>query len=136
MPIYSIDCPECGIIEDFLSFEVTEGTHPCPDCGTTSPKLAAACVTVGPMPSKPIQSSSAGISIESNSQLRAYKEENPNANFVDTSSSYWKQKKERLLERRENAIKKEGYKDFQEFKTEKRKEVGRTPITPKIQVGG
>ena len=136
MPIYSIDCPECGVIEYFLSFEVTGGTHPCPDCGAVSPKLASACVTVGPMPSKPIQSSSAGISIESNSQLRAYKEQNPNANFVDTSSSYWKQKKERLLERRENAIKKEGYKDFQEFKTEKRKEVGRTPTTPKIQVGG
>lgn len=136
MPCYDIRCPDCGVIEDILSFEVTGDLHPCPECGQPSPKLPVIVHPVGPLPSKPIQSDSAGISIDSNSQLRAYKKEHPNANFVDTSSAYWKQKKERLSERRENSIKKQGYKDFQEYKTEKRKEAGRTPVTPKIQVGG
>ncbi|MBQ7618388.1 MAG: zinc ribbon domain-containing protein [Desulfovibrio sp.] len=40
MPIYEYQCPECGrIFEEWTKITEAHGQEPCPDCGTSSPRL-------------------------------------------------------------------------------------------------
>ena len=40
MPIYEYQCPKCGrTFEEWVKMADAHGEEPCPDCGTSSPKL-------------------------------------------------------------------------------------------------
>mgnify|MGYP003108400764 FL=1 len=121
MPLYCIECPKCGIIDDVFAKRATEGfEYPCPECGTTSKKLPTTFATAGIIFSNPLVINSAGLKAESNSEARKYLKDNPGTRFVDRKSSYWQNKVERLHERRNDRVKSQGYKNWNEFQTEKK----------------
>ena len=121
MPLYCIECPDCGIIDDVFAKRATEGfEYPCPDCGTISKKLPTTFATAGIIFSNPLVINSAGLKAESNSEARKYLKENPGTRFIDRESSYWQNKVERLHERRNDKVKGQGYKNWNEFQTEKK----------------
>lgn len=121
MPLYRIDCPECGIIDDVFAKRATEGEdYPCPDCGVTARKMPTTFATAGIIFSNPLVINSAGLTAESNSEARKYLKDNPGTRFVDRQSSYWKNKVERLHERRETRVQGQGFKNWNEFQTEKK----------------
>ena len=127
MPLYNIDCPNCGVLEDVLAPRAVGGdTYPCPDCEATSKKLPTTFATAGIIFSNPLTINSAGLKAESNSEARKYLKDNPGCRFVDRSSPYWKRKVERLHERREAKVQKQGYKDWRNFQSEKKQEIAKT----------
>ena len=125
MPLYDLDCPKCGIVVDVL---VAQGSptsdYPCPACTFLADKLLSVIHPSGILPSKPLEVNHAGLSLETNGDRRQYEKDNPNSRFVDRESTYWKNKVERLHSRREVRVQKQGYRDFDEFAVEKRKESG------------
>jgi hypothetical protein len=125
MPLFDFDCPKCGLVEDVLVPNgPTTSDYPCPNCSFLSYKLLSVIHPSGILPSKPLEVNHAGLSLETNKDRRQYEKENPNSRFVDRESTYWKNKVERLHSRREVRVQKQGYRDFEEFKVEKRKESG------------
>ena len=123
MPLYCIECPNCGVVEDVFAPRATGGTeYPCPDCEAVGKKLPTSFATAGIIFSNPLVINSAGLTAESNSEARKYLKENPGTRFVDRQSSYWKNKVERLHERREAKVKGQGYKNWNDFQTEKKAE--------------
>jgi hypothetical protein len=79
--------------------------------------------TAGIIFSNPLVINSAGLKAESNSEVRQYLKENPTCRLVDRSSGGWKRKVEKLHERREKRVQGRGYKDWQNFQSEKKKEI-------------
>jgi len=127
MPLYDIDCPECGIIEDALYPRATAPWEiECLDCGATAKKLPTTFATAGIISSNPLVINSAGLKAESNSEVRQYLKENPTCRLVDRSSGGWKRKVEKLHERREKRVQGRGYKDWRNFQSEKKKEIAKT----------
>jgi len=123
VPLFDLDCPQCGLQEDVLVLYVSVSRdYPCPDCDFLAQKLPSVMYATGILPSKPLEVDHAGLALDSNQALRDYKKKNPESNFVDRKSTYWKNKVERLHSRREVRVQKQGFRDFEHFKTEKRKE--------------
>ena len=122
MPLYRIDCPKCGTVDDIFSPRATtwEQKHKCPDCGSMSPKMLTTFATAGIIFSNALEINSAGLRLESNAEKRKYLKENPTCRFVERESPYWKGKTEKLHERREAKAQKSGYKDWREFQSEKK----------------
>tara|TARA_R100000664_G_scaffold30824_1_gene43830 strand:+ start:7449 stop:7874 length:426 start_codon:yes stop_codon:yes gene_type:complete len=124
MPLYKIECPNCGVVDDVLAPRATDGEdYPCPDCDAVGKKLPTMFATAGIIFSNPLVINSAGLKAESNSEARQYLKDNPNCRFVDRSSAYWQNKRERLHERREQRVQKQGYKDWNNFQKEKKLEI-------------
>ena len=123
MPLYKINCPKCGVIDDVFAHRATaEQEHECPECGTMAPKLPTTFATAGIIFSNALEINSAGVRLESNSEKRKYLEENPTCRFVERESPYWQRKVEKLHESREQKVQKKGYKDWREFQPEKKME--------------
>ena len=122
MPLYKINCPKCGVVDDIFSHQATtwEKKHDCSECGTPSPKMLTTFSTAGIIFSNALEINSAGLRLESNSEKRKYLKENPTCRFVERESSYWKGKTETLHERREVKAQRSGYKDWREFQSEKK----------------
>ena len=123
MPLYKIDCPECGIVDDVFAHRATAAPqHECPDCGTMAPKMPTVFATAGIIFSNALEINSAGLRLESNSEKRKYLKENPTCRFVEKDSQYFQRKVERLHERREKKVQGKGYKDWRDYQSEKKME--------------
>tara|TARA_R110000824_G_scaffold214750_5_gene400978 strand:- start:1172 stop:1558 length:387 start_codon:yes stop_codon:yes gene_type:complete len=111
-------------MEDVFSPRATEGEeYPCPECEAVAKKLPTTFATAGIIFSNALEVNSAGLKLESNSAVRQYKKENPKHRFVERASPYWKRKVERLHDRREQKVQTQGYKDWNNFQTEKKREI-------------
>lgn len=123
MPLYTLDCSKCGIVDDVFANRATGGEeYECPECGTMARKLPTTFSTAGIIFSNALEINSAGVRLESNSEVRNYLTENPTCRLVERESSYWQNKVETLHERREAKVQKRGYKDWNNYQSEKKLE--------------
>lgn len=124
MPLYQGKCPECeSQFEDFLKLKHYEnsGLH-CPDCGHAAQTVIQAVMTIGPMPSKPLEMRQIGQSFTSNGQIRRYKERHPDRVFVDKDSSAWRNHYDSVRNLCEDGAKTEGFRDLDHKKRERKRE--------------
>ena len=136
MPLYDIECKDCGVMEDVFSPRATDGhDYPCPKCEKVGKKLLTTFSTAGIIFSNPLTINSAGLKAESNSEARQYLKDNPNCRFVEREGSYWQNKVERLHERREAKVQNQGYKDWNNFQSEKKREIADSSAKITIDTG-
>ena len=116
-------------MEDVFSPRATDGhDYPCPKCEKVGKKLLTTF-------SNPLTINSAGLKAESNSEARQYLKDNPNCRFVEREGSYWQNKVERLHERREAKVRNQGYKDWNNFQSEKKREIADSSAKITIDTG-
>ena len=123
MPLYDIECENCGFSEDYFckldGYEhLNSGQVRCECAGRMRIKIHAVA-TVGLLPSKPLNIPNAGKSFTSNSELRAWKKANPNQVIYGPNDKSWERAKDKLTDRVEKKCKSMGYRDRQHFKESK-----------------
>jgi len=116
MPLYDIECLSCGIIEAIVPWSEDPALD-CPECGDAAMRLPTACITVGPMPSKPLFSNADGEVIDSNEKLRDFLRRSPGTEVVSPDSRDWKDHYDRVRNKAEKRAQGRGYRDFHHQKT-------------------
>ena len=124
MPLYDVDCPECGRVEDTYVALKDYASATCNDCDSPVEILVRPVLTTGPMPSKPLNLGGAEVSITSSSQLREYKRQNPKAMFLNRNDKVWKDHYDEVRNKVEASAKKRGFRDRQAEKEYKKKQKG------------
>jgi len=124
MPLYDYICEACGDEHEMLVSVAEYDKQPCPSCGVgPMPRRIAAVMTVGPMPSKPIDlSATAGVRFYSNEERRQFERDNPNVAFYSTKDSVWRKKKDRARENADRAAMRAGYNDIEHQRSVMKKE--------------
>ena len=112
MPLYDVRCSdECGVQEIFAS--VNEKNVKCPECGSDAQRLVSPVAAIGAMFSKPIKFGQIGKSFETNAEFRQYKKDNPDAVFVDKSSTYYRNFYDKVRNHCDNKARKQGFSDHE-----------------------
>ena len=124
MPMYDIECPSHGRINDIF-FSLSDEPA-CPTCDAPSRIVIAPVRTVGPMPSKPLKIKQLGKEFTSNSQWREYKEAHPDVQILDKNDASYQEFYTEVHEKADKVAQKMGYADHkdrgQKRKAEKMKE--------------
>ena len=123
MPLYDIECEQCGVVNDAFYRLVELDSMVCPECSGVKVRRL-----VAPVPTHGIVFSNAQYwpqfdrTFQSNAELRAYKKEK-NVEFVSTSSKHWQDTKDYTRSRVEKLAQRKGYKDYADMQatTKKRK---------------
>ena len=111
MPLYDIKCLSCEQRTDDIFFKLTDPII-CPTCGEGARTIIGPVLTIGPMPSKPIKMESIGREFTSNSELRAYKEANPDLAFHSKDDSSWRNHVDMARTKAEKKAKAQGFTDL------------------------
>lgn len=121
MPLYDIECDDCGVIKDAF-YRLSElDSMLCPECESVDVRRL-----VAPVPTHGIVFSNAqfnpqlGRAFESNAELRAYQKEK-NVEFVSTSGKHWRDTLDYTRSRVEKLAKRKGYSDYETWQTAAKK---------------
>ena len=121
MPLYDIKCLSCEQRTDDIFFKLNDPII-CPTCGEGARTIIGPVLTIGPMPSKPLKMESIGREFTSNSELRAYKEANPDLAFHSKDDSSWRNHVDMARNKTERKAKLQGFNDRADKKAYLRKE--------------
>ena len=121
MPLYDIKCLICEQRTDDIFFKLNDPII-CPTCGEGARTIIGPVLTIGPMPSKPLKMESIGREFTSNSELRAYKEANPDLAFHSKDDSSWRNHVDMARNKTERKAKLQGFNDRADKKAYLRKE--------------
>ena len=124
MPLYYVDCPKCGLVEDMYVPLKDHRSATCGSCESKVKVLIRPVLTAGPLPSKPLKLGGADITLTSSSQLREYKKKNPKAMFLNKNDKVWKDHYDEVRNKVEASAKKRGFRDRQAEKEYKKKQKG------------
>ena len=120
MPVYDIECPSHGRVNDIF-FSLSDEPA-CPTCDAPSRVVIAPVRTVGPMPSKPLKMSQIGKEFTSNSQWRDYQQAHPDVKVLDKNDSSYQEFYTGVREKADKVAKKLGYTDHEDRGRQRRKE--------------
>tara|TARA_R100001530_G_C4222919_1_gene130472 strand:- start:38 stop:430 length:393 start_codon:yes stop_codon:yes gene_type:complete len=121
MPLYDIKCLSCEQRTNDIFFRLND-TIICPTCGEGARTIIGPVLTIGPMPSKPLKMESIGREFTSNSELRAYKEANPDLAFHSKDDTSWRNHVDMARNKTERKAKLQGFSDRADKKAYLRKE--------------
>jgi len=121
MPLYDIKCLSCEQRTDDIFFRLNKPII-CPACGEGARTLISPVPTIGPMPSKPLKMESIGREFTSNSELRAYKEANPDLAFHSQNDTSWRNHVDMARNKAEKKARLQGFNDREDRKSYIRKD--------------
>jgi len=124
MPLYDIKCLTCEARTNDIFFRL-DAKIICPICDAPARALISPVLAVGPLPSKPIKMESIGREFTSNSELRAYKEANPDLAFHSKNDTSWRNHVDMAKNKAERVAKAQGHKDLAAKKAYIKKETKR-----------
>ena len=116
MPLYDINCPSCGVVEDVVCSYEERNT--CPDCGSEGSMVPIMPLTIGIVWSNQEHSSQLGRTFETNKQKREWLKKHPNVSEVRKGSTEDRNTRQVLAHRADSVAKHHGYKDVNHYKTE------------------
>ena len=112
MPLYDVKCTAgCGHFEDVFARLGDIDRMVCSQCGAPVQRLIRPVMTVGPMPSKPLEVKQIGRRFESNSELREYARQNGDVEVLSATSQKWRKHVDTVKEKAERSAKKAGLND-------------------------
>ena len=120
MPVYDIECPSHGRVNDVF-FSLSDEPA-CPTCDAPSRIVIAPVRTVGPMPSKPLKIKQLGKEFTSNSQWREYKQAHPDVQVLDKNDASYQEFYTEVHEKADKVAKKLGYRDHKDRGQQRKKE--------------
>ena len=112
MPIYEIQCEECGPGEEYAKI-ADRDSIPCPTCEGETRRILSPVKTVGIVWDNRVHVPQIGRTFQSNSEMRQYEKENPGFAFMTKESPEWQKKRDRSRERVEKHAKRAGFSDWE-----------------------
>lgn len=126
MILYEGRCKPCNLIfDDVMSVaEFTASGLVCPDCAKPAERFYGQPPGIsGPLPSKPLVIKHAGLSFTSQSQVKQYQRENPNARMMTKDDAHWRKHHDGVRAKAERRARARGYTDFEDqWRTQKREQ--------------
>ncbi len=127
MPTYNGRCAQHGEFEDLMkiSHYIEQDGLFCPECGEKAATIISAVPVIGAMPSKPIVIDQIGQTFTSEAEKRAYFAKRPDRTLVDPNDSAFINHKDLARERAEKKAKQMGFRDVEDRRTRKKRELKR-----------
>lgn len=120
MPLYDIDCHDCGYQEDVI--RTVAQRYTCPECGEECNNLIRPVMTIGIVGPDSIEvNKGLGTRWETNAQKRAWEKAHPNARPMVKGSQAEKDFSYALKDKAEKAAKKIGFKNERAYQKEGKK---------------
>ena len=116
MPLYDINCSDCGVVEDVVCSYEERNT--CPECDGEAVMVPIMPTTVGIVWSNQEHSSQLGRTFETNKQKREWLKEHPNVCEVRRGSTEDRNTRQNMGSRADEVVKYHGYKDVNHYKAE------------------
>jgi len=130
MPLYDINCPDCGLVEDVICS--AEERNTCPECGGEAQMKPIMPMSVGIIWANAEVSDQLGRTFETNKQKRDWLKAHPNAQEMTKGSREDRDFGDSIRERADKAAQKIGFKDTRQYQTEMKKKQNSKPkiMTP------
>jgi hypothetical protein len=119
MPLYDIECSECGIIEDVIC--AYEERNLCPECGVEGKMVPIMPPTVGIVWSNQEHSKQLGRTFETNKQKREWMKKHPRVSEVRKGSTEDRDKRQSMANHADTVVKRFGYKNVRHYQAEAKK---------------
>ena len=130
MPLYDINCPDCGLIEDVICS--VEERNTCSECGGDAQMKPIMPISVGIIWSNAEVSTQLGRTFSTNKEKREWLKAHPKVEPMTKGSREDRDFANSIRDQADKALKNHGYKDRQHYKSELKKKKNPTPkiMTP------
>ena len=130
MPLYDINCPQCGLVEDVICS--VEERNICSECGGEARMKPIMPLSVGIIWSNAEVSSQLGRTFETNKQKREWLKAHPNVQEMTKGSREDRDFGDSIHEKADKAAQQVGFKDKRHYQSETKKKKNSTPkiMTP------
>ena len=119
MPLYDIQCSDCGLIEDVIC--PSEERNTCPECLKPAKMKPIMPRSSGIIWANAEHSSQLGRTFHTNKEKRDWLRAHPNVSEITTGSAEDRRVREGLQDQADKAVQKGGYKNMAHWKRETKK---------------
>ena len=119
MPLYDIQCSDCGLIEDVIC--PSEERNTCPECLKPAKMKPIMPRSAGIIWANAEQSNQLGRTFHTNKEKRDWLKAHPNVSEITTGSTEDRHMRANLQDRADKAVQKKGFKDMTHWNVEAKK---------------